>query len=241
MDLFKEIFPDIRKIAINSILSGSKFANSKLQDLTNVNNPIISNTIVHDINNIKTQIYSNEFLNKKGNIIICNHPSFLDFAILQKAFSDCYCLTDNVDHKIHTTQEYLDKYKIIPYYVEDDNAGEDVKELIKKLIFEGKNVLVFPEGKIEYNNEILPFKKGLFYLAMDNLISVICCSLNIQSGITDKLVQSSMYCIGIPVKQPIINLYLNDIVHSSDYICFDDFYLQCYNSIKNNFETNKIL
>lgn len=238
MDAIKKMFPDIRRIANDSLLSGSEFARSKITELTNVNNHIIKNTIINDPNNIRGQINIIKSPDKKGNIIICNHPSFLDFAILQKAFPDCYCLTDNVDHNVHTTQEYIDKYRIVPYYVDDENAGDDVKELIRNLVFEGKNVLVFPEGSVEYKGEIKSFKKGLFYLAMDHSIPMVCCSLKIESGFRDKFMQSAIYCIGIPVKPPTINLYLNEIIKPEDYMCFDDFFITCYESVKSNFESH---
>jgi 1-acyl-sn-glycerol-3-phosphate acyltransferase len=238
MDSFKKMFPDIRRIANESLLSGSEFARFKLIELTNVNNHIIRNTIIHDPNNIREQINISGSPGKKGSIIICNHPSFLDFAILQKAFPECYCLTDNVDHNIHTTQEYIDKYRIVPYYVDDENAGDNVKELIRKIISEGKDILVFPEGGVEYTGEINKFKKGLFYLALDHSIPIVCCSLKMESGFKDKLIQSAIYCIGIPVKPPTINLYLNEIIRPENYMCFDDFFVACYESVKSNFESH---
>lgn len=115
-----------------------------------------------------------------GKIIIANHVHFTD-VILIKNRINCYV----VAKKNFITKEYskltflnnyfIQKIKIIPYERSNMKDGKDVKNQILSLISSGENVLVFPEGTSQMNshNNLLPFKKGLFYLAYEYNIPIL--------------------------------------------------------------------
>lgn len=201
-------------------------------NLLDVNNILLQNTIIND-NNININY-------NKGYLIMCNHPSFLDFAIIKKYFPNCYCITDNVDNTIFTDDEYINLYHIVPFHNDRKNGKDDLKNLIVKLINENKQVLIFPEGEFESEGKVIPFKHGIFYLALQHNFNIILCSINIKSNFKDKLLQSICYTIQIPVAPPAIKLQILDIIESIKYHNFNTLYDYCFYIISNSFNNGNI-
>lgn len=232
---FIEFFQDIiqvRKFANGSLKAGSKYMQFLLENILDSNNSFISNTEVH-FNKEDCQI-------EGGAIIICNHPSFLDFAIVKKGI-DCYCLTDNVDREFKTTEEYINNYNVIPYFKDDNNAGSNAKDIILKCVMEGKKVLVFPEGTIEMTEEIIHFKKGLFEMAYNNSIPIVSLNIIYNSDFESNYLRSLVAYFQIPVEPPKIDLYFNEIIYPTRYTSFLSFYDKCFESVTNGYYDKKEL
>lgn len=233
MNRLLEFLPSIRHMASFFLLTDKEFSMKIFQRLIDPNNKFTSNTdFIDDYNMV--EIINNP--SEKGSIIISNHPSFIDLTILKKQFPNCYCLTYMVDKRIFTDDEYINRFKLIPYHYEDKNGGDNVKKIIKKLIFEGKNVIVFPEGGLSENKILSPFKKGLFYLAKEFDINIIPCSINIKSSFDDIIARSFSYMLELPVLIPKIDVFIGNVIIPSDFPTFEDFYNCCYYTVKGGLE-----
>ena len=94
-------------------------------------------------------------------IIVCNHQSMLDTALLM-ALSPKIVIVANENASqnwvIKPMFKWLDNYSI--------REGEEIDEdRISSLIKAGYSVVIFPEGKRNPHSSILRFHKGAFYLA----------------------------------------------------------------------------
>jgi 1-acyl-sn-glycerol-3-phosphate acyltransferase len=184
--------------------------------------------------NVKFHGNLNEY---RGIILIANHPSHIDLSLLKRRFNDnYYCVTYCVSKNFCSDEEYIEKYNIIPYHYYEENGGDKVKEYIVKLTSEGKNVIVFPEGRCNYSKEILlDFKKGLFYTALENNINILPCSININSENCESLkLRSFCYSFGLPVKKPNVDIYVNSLIETDKYSDVNQLINDCFNSIKNH-------
>jgi len=188
-------------------------------------------------NDLNVEIYNDLNVEIKGHIIISNHVSFYDFMIVSKLI-ECYCVSTIVDKELDKTKKYLENLNIIPYYYEDKNSGEFVKEEIKKLIDSGKNVLVFPEGDLQDGNTIGEFKRGLFHLAYDNKIPILSCNIIFKSKIDNTLIQSMAYFFELPLEEPTIKLYTNEFILPGNFLIFDLFYSKCFTSVRDSYENH---
>lgn len=218
----------VRNVANSALKAHSKIMAKFLLDLMDVNNEHISNTIIHKRN------MDEDIKNIKGAIIFCNHSSFFDLIIVKKVI-DCYCVTDNVDDAFMTTQDYIDRLHIIPYYRDNENAGKDVQDIILNLVNQGKKVLVFPEGGIQDGKNMRTFKKGLFHLAYDNKIPMISMNIIIESRLGDNYLESILAYIQLPMIPPVINIHYNEIIKPEDESSFDSFYDTCFESVTSGY------
>lgn len=230
MDILVNYLPPMRYLANFLLLTNKEFSEKIFIKLIDPNNKFASNTQFNDEHNMSEFIKTKR---EKGSIIISNHPSFIDLTILKKMFPNCYCLTNIVDKRLYTDEEYINKFNLIPYHYDDKDGGKKAKDNIKKLIFEGKDVIVFPEGGFNENNNIAPFKKGLFYLAKENDISILPCSININSNFESNFVRSISYTLDLPVAIPKIDVYISKLIVPSEFANFDDFYNCCFCTVNN--------
>lgn len=109
----------------------------------------------------------------KGGVIVINHQSAPDFACIAKLYTKIKRIT------LVTAKDLL--YKCPPFYFcilllggisIDLNDKESAKIIINKQVNDIKNknmkLIVFPEGKRNETNKLLPFKKGSFHLAIQS-------------------------------------------------------------------------
>jgi 1-acyl-sn-glycerol-3-phosphate acyltransferase len=117
---------------------------------------------------------------KNGYLIISNHVNITDVVLIRKMI-DCYVVgKDSIISKEYSYLQCVDNIffnnlKIIPYKRNNAKSGNIVKKKILSKISNNENVLIFPEGTSQKNchNGILPFKKGLFYLAYKYNIKIV--------------------------------------------------------------------
>ncbi len=213
----------VRNIANSSIKAGSQYMKFLLESLLDENNNFISNTSVH----------FDKIDDDKSAILISNHPSYLDFAIMKKGIN-CYCLTDSVDKDLMDTNDYLEKYHIVPYFKDDPNSSS-VKDVILKCVSEGKKVLVFPEGSIQTENEMLHFKMGLFDMAYKNNVPIMSFNIIYDKSIENNYLRSILGFFHLPVLSPKIDLYYNETIYPKDHSSLMSFYDKCFESVSLNY------
>lgn len=117
---------------------------------------------------------------KNGYLIISNHVNVTDVVLIRNMI-DCYVIgKDSIISKEYSCLQCVDNVffnnlKIIPYKRNNTKSGYIVKKKILSKISNNENVLIFPEGTSQKNchNGILPFKKGLFYMAYEYNIKII--------------------------------------------------------------------
>lgn len=138
-----------------------------------ISNIFFQNRIIY-----KNTSVLNNFNN--GCIIISNHVNVSDLILIRNKI-DCYvvgkdCILSKEYPQLYFINNmFYNNLKIISYKKKNLKSGEIVKNKILSIVSRGENVLVFPEGSSQVNchNEILPFNKGLFYLAYENNIPIL--------------------------------------------------------------------
>ncbi len=123
----------------------------------------------------------------KNYIIICNHQSLFDIVVLlaylpcrvvffaKRELQKVPILSREIEKMGH---EYVDRGKSIKAIKQLDKMEAKIKK--------GYNVLIFPEGTRSENDEIQPFKRGTFYLAVKSNTSILPCYLHNTSKILPK-------------------------------------------------------
>jgi 1-acyl-sn-glycerol-3-phosphate acyltransferase len=177
---------------------------------------------------------------KKGIIIISNHVNIYDFIIIRNTI-DCYIVAND---KYIITNKIKENLEIIPYKILDKKSGNDVKKNILKLINSGKNVLVFPEGRMcnSLKNNLLKFKEGLFHLAYDNNIPILMSMLysnnnNFAVGhpiISLRVIINILSNIFLFNNNTVIIYELIDFVYKKNFNNFNDYYEYIYNTMNSN-------
>lgn len=130
----------------------------------------------------------------KKYLIMSNHHTALDYFVLNYIFHNSYTVVksdilsqrkdSNLLVKIINYIQYLffKSGMLISYVRRDKLSGiETKKNIINSLI--NKNVIIFPEGSSTRNGIPKKFKKGIFYLAFENNISILPCSLKYNNSI----------------------------------------------------------
>lgn len=177
-----------------------------------------------------------------GYIVISNHLSYVDYFVIKSLINSKFI----GNKKFFDNFILNEKFDIIQYDIGNKKSGENIKKIIIKNISDKNILTVFPEGKMNNSikNELLSFKKGLFYLAYTNnipiLMSIIYCN-------------NPSYAIGNPtsnfkVKIKLIREFLLfdnnniiiyeliDFVYPKSFNSFDDYYNFIYKTMNNTYK-----
>ncbi len=141
----------------------------------------IVNTLIKAVRYLKriklAEVKGKEKISNKAQLIICNHRSNYDAIIL---YSYLYEKLNNnfvfvakkelKDSKLGRVFDFIDTL-----YLDRENLRESVKllEEQKKLLKEGKVIVVFPEGTRNQSEELLEFKSGAFEPAYSALCPIL--------------------------------------------------------------------
>lgn len=182
----------------------------------------------------------NQNKSNKGIIIISNHVNIYDFIFIRNTI-DCCIVANN---KFVFTDGIKENLEIIPYEILDKKSGDNVKTKILELINMGKNVLVFPEGRMcnSQKNNLLKFREGLFHLAYDNNIPILMTTLYSNNNLAvGHPVLSTQVIINIICnmflfnhKDTVIVYELIGFVYKNDFKNFKDYYKYIYNTMNTN-------
>ena len=101
----------------------------------------------------------------------------------------------------------------IPYKRGDKQDGKNVKNIITESLYNGKNVLIFPEGTTRTNGIPKEFKNGIFELAVANKLRIL--------PITIKYEKNIGYEKNDPIKflnifDNVVDIYIHDVIDEND-------------------------
>lgn len=173
--------------------------------------------------------------NIEGHLLVSNHISTLDWAVI-KRYVPCNVITYLGDSSL-SLDGNIEKYGVIPYNFLNESSGKDVKNKIEELTSRGINVLLFPEGKIDFADKLGTYSKGGFRHAYAKNIPVATFRIdfidnqgNIVTKEHDSWVDTVVYAGCLPIEKQFIKVVSLARFKPSDYSDFDTFMLAIENS-----------
>ncbi|PBQ31199.1 glycerol acyltransferase [Sphingobacteriaceae bacterium] len=139
--------------------------------------------MVYLVANVKKNIINpqNEIFEKPA-VIISNHQSFIDLALLLMLNPKIVVFTNDT---VWNSPLYGLIARMADYYPAS-RGYESAIDQMKKLTNDGYSVLIFPEGTRSETGEILRFHKGAFYLAEQLNLEILPILLHGAGGVVPK-------------------------------------------------------
>ncbi len=166
---------------------------------------------------------------KNGYIVITNHVSFEDGFFINKIFKNTkFVVADGILAKLF----YKNHPDCIYYNIDPKNkinSGIKVKKKILECTRNKINISIFPEGEFCNVDSLIPFKKGLFYLAFENNITIV------PTLILLKKRKKFVFNYNINLNKNIV-VKIFKPVKSSKFKNFDDYYSYIFNLMNDNYK-----
>lgn len=162
---------------------------------------------------VKLRIQGKELMEPQNShpvIVVSNHSSFLDIPII------CRCVPVNLHFTAKTQIKKLPLFGLYMMatgmiFIDRSNKQKAIQSIdtAAVLIRNGKNVLIYPEGKRSTNGQIARFKKGAFHLAIKSGADIVPVAISGAARVWPKS--------GKKLKPGIVNVYLGKRIPSTDY------------------------
>lgn len=111
----------------------------------------------------KFSIFGAPPCSSKGKILIGNHTSFIDWAFLQMALDEkIHFLMERDIYEKPLLKPFLSFFGALP--IDSINAKDSIKKAIE-ILKEGKTIVIFPEGELTKDGEMIDFQKGFELIA----------------------------------------------------------------------------
>jgi len=166
---------------------------------------------------------------KNGFIVISNHISFEDGFFIYKIFKNIkFIVAKNIIAKLF----YKNHPDCIYYDIDPKNkinSGIEVKKKIFEYTQNNINICIFPEGEFSNVDSLLPFKKGLFYLAFENNITIV------PTLILLKKRTKFIFNYNINLNKKVV-VKIFKPVKPNKFKSFDDYYSYIYNLMNDNYK-----
>lgn len=179
--------------------------------------------------NLKTVYECDNVCDLKGHLIISNHISPMDWADIKRHIP-CGVVTYLGDSSLSIDENYSQR-GVIPYNFMDVDSGNKVKNKILDVTSKGHNVLLFPEGKINYCDNARHFHKGGIKHAYINNIPILAVRIdfidpdgNVVTKEHNDWIDILVFIGNIPVEPSIIKIKTLSKFKPSDYDSFDSFF-----------------
>lgn len=107
-------------------------------------------------------------------IVVSNHSSFIDIPVICRSIPiDLYFTAKSQIKRMPFVGLYMIATGMI--FIDRSNRQKAIQSIDKasNLIREGKNVLIYPEGRRSINGSVGTFKKGAFHLAIKSDADVV--------------------------------------------------------------------
>ena len=193
---------------------------------------------LNNLLNLKINIHGN-IIPEENVIYICNHVSGMDFCVLKKILSkyrrplytvineDMVNIKGYIKFILYNIKNvFYNSLNFISYKKGNKESGSNVKSTVLKLFEqEDCNLLIFPAGA-QSNDEVLPFKPGIFRLAAENNIKIRPISLKYNRPILNQFISENFSL------EEWFNLtadvYIHDIQQNNDWEKLRE---DCYNMV----------
>jgi len=164
-----------------------------------------------------------------GFIVITNHVSFEDGIFIYKIFKNIkFIVANGIIAKLF----YKNNPDCIYYDIDlknKINSGIEVKKKILECTQNKINISIFPEGEFSNVDNLLPFKKGLFYLAFENNITIV------PTLILLKKRTKFIFNYNINLNKKVV-VKIFKPVKPDKFKSFDDYYSYIYNLMNDNYK-----
>ncbi len=113
----------------------------------------------------------------KGKLVICNHPSLLDVVIIMSRLKNIQCLVNNKLWK----NPFVGLAVRSAGYIRNDIDPQHFLEECKKMLLQGENIIIFPEGTRSVPGQQIKMSRGVANLAICAGADIQALSLNCTS------------------------------------------------------------
>ncbi len=146
--------------------------------------------------------------NDRGVLIAANHPSLLDVVLLMSLLDRAQCV---VKHQIWNNPFMRGVVKATDYIRNDDDPEKLVAEC-SKLLAEGDNLIIFPEGSRTVPGRPRRLQRGFVNIAVRSrsnvrLVTITCVPPMLRKG--EKWYQ-------IPSRRPLYTISVHELIDPSD-------------------------
>ncbi|MGA9047279.1 lysophospholipid acyltransferase family protein [Sulfuricurvum sp.] len=108
-----------------------------------------------------------KFHSDRPYIFVASHESWLDYPLLGGYITDLYHITNKRTPFIGLVRPISTLLGVI------DGIGINVLHVLLQKLRRGSNVLIFPEGSRSVDGRLLPFKTGVFSLAIESGVPIV--------------------------------------------------------------------
>lgn len=144
-------------------------------------------------------------------LLVCNHLNDIDPAVLLHFFpkQQLAFISKKENDKKPIIGQFL--HRILCQPIDRENDREALKTILNciRLIKEDQvSIAVFPEGYINPERKLRPFRSGVFKIAQKTQVPIVVCTL-----------QNTQYALGnaLKLKPTDIHLHLVDVLYPEDY------------------------
>lgn len=166
---------------------------------------------------------------QNGYIVITNHISFEDGFFIHKIFKNIkFVVANGIIAKLF----YKNHPDCIYYNIDPKNkinSGIEVKKQILEYTQNKINISIFPEGEFCNIDSLIVFKKGLFYLAYENNITIVITLILLKKR------SKFIFNYNINLNEKVV-IKIFKPVKPSKFKSFDNYYSYIYNLMNNNYK-----
>lgn len=149
-------------------------------------------------------------------VFVSNHQAYLDIPMLFRAIPvNLYFVAKKELKKVPFLGWYMMATGMI--FIDRTNRSKSIASLKRaaKLIHDGKNVIMFPEGTRSQNGQVNPFKKGPFVLAQEADVAVVPVGIHEANRFHMSRLGRSHYIIYIGKPLPSAAYPLNELIQNA--------------------------
>lgn len=199
----------------------------------------VKNCFWFDLNHIPSVKFDCDYFEEdclvEPSIVICNHQSMLDSAILMALSSKIIIVANE-----HASHNWVIRqvFKWMDFYtIKYDDEIDELK--LHNLINEGYSIAIFPEGERNPESSIIRFHKGAFYLAEKFKTRIVPIIIH---GVNHVFPRNTLCTYSGTISVKFENkIYVDSLNNGMSYVdmtkYFHNYYVDKYNRIKQNVET----